>query len=358
MIMELYEYACPEVMDGKKILYLHGFASSGQNGSVRTLQILLPRTTVVAPDIPAEPTEALPMLRALCAAERPDLIIGTSMGGMYAELLRGHDRILINPAFALADTLLKNNGLGRHEYHNPRRDGQTSLLMTKGMLEDFRAVSAQCFEGVPELDPADPHDWDWTDEQRRVYGLFGIHDDLVHTFDQFAAHYPYAIRFDGAHYMNDSTLLHSVLPLIRKIDDRQEGRTRKILYISWEDVLADIRNNRPKEKTPVEYEPENSAVKAFRVLSRQYDVRVVCTPPYNRPEQWADAVRWSEKYLGVEAWDKVVCCSRKELLLGDYLIDRHPERYPDFMGTALHYGEDPFRTWEEILTFFSRLGGQ
>ena len=356
--MELYEYACPEVMEGKKILYLHGFASSGQNGSVRTLQTLLPRTVIVAPDIPAEPEEALPFLRDLCASEKPDLVIGTSMGGMYAELLRGCDRILINPAFRLADTLLKNNGLGRHEYHNPRRDGQTSLLMTKGMLESFREVSSHCFEAVPQTDPACTEDWKLTEEQKRVFGLFGLRDNLVDTFDLFASHYPNAIRFDGEHYMNDSTLLHSVLPLIRLIDDRQEGRSRKLIHIAWEDVLADIRNNRPKGKAPLEYEPENSAVKAFRTLARHYDLHVVCNPPYNRPGQWQDAVQWAEKYLGVEAWGKVVCCRRKDLLIGDYLIDRHPELYPDFMGTALRYGEDPFRTWEDILTFFSRLGGQ
>ena len=57
--MELYEYAQPEVMAGKKILYLHGFASSGQSGSVRTLRLLLPQTEIIAPDIPEKPQEAL-----------------------------------------------------------------------------------------------------------------------------------------------------------------------------------------------------------------------------------------------------------------------------------------------------------
>ena len=48
------------------------------------------------------------------------------------------------------------------------------------------------------------------------------------------------------------------------------------------------------------------------------------------------------------------------MVLGDYLIDRHPDRLGagDFMGTVLHFGEDPFRTWDEVLTYFDRLGGQ
>ena len=40
--MELYEYARPGLMAGKKVLYVHGFASSGQTGSVHTLRLLLP----------------------------------------------------------------------------------------------------------------------------------------------------------------------------------------------------------------------------------------------------------------------------------------------------------------------------
>lgn len=129
--MELYEYARPGLMAGKKILYVHGFASSGQNGSVRTLRLLMPRAHVLAPDLPVEPFDAMELLRNMVVSEKPDLIVGSSMGAMYAEMLYGVDRILVNPAFQLADTLLKNNGLGRQEFHNPRQDGETSFLVTK-----------------------------------------------------------------------------------------------------------------------------------------------------------------------------------------------------------------------------------
>lgn len=86
---------------------MHGFASSGQNGSVKTLRLLMPQAEVIAPDLPVEPFEAMNLLRNMMESEKPDLIIGTSMGAMYAEMLYGVDRILVNPAFQLADTLLK-----------------------------------------------------------------------------------------------------------------------------------------------------------------------------------------------------------------------------------------------------------
>ena len=40
----------PELMKGKKILYVHGFGSSGQSGTVTRIREVLPNATVVAPD--------------------------------------------------------------------------------------------------------------------------------------------------------------------------------------------------------------------------------------------------------------------------------------------------------------------
>ena len=223
--MELYEYARPGLMAGKTILYVHGFASSGQTGSVHTLRLLLPDAAVIAPDLPVEPEEAMELLRSVVASEKPDLVIGTSMGGMYSEMLYGIDRIIVNPAFQLADTLLKNNGLGRREFHNKRSDGETSFLVTKTLLEHFREVSSQCFSRAVE-------------DRDRVFGLFGTRDNLVHTFDLFREHYPQAVRFDGEHHLNDSVIVHSLLPVIQRIDDRQNGVSRPVLFISLSDRLV------------------------------------------------------------------------------------------------------------------------
>ena len=41
--------------------------------------------------------ETLNSLIKLCADENPDIIVGTSMGGMYAQQMRGFKRICINP---------------------------------------------------------------------------------------------------------------------------------------------------------------------------------------------------------------------------------------------------------------------
>lgn len=65
----------------KTIIYLHGFGSSGQSGTVEHLRRILPQCHVLAPDIPICPSEALPFLKDYCEKNHPELIIGTSMGG-------------------------------------------------------------------------------------------------------------------------------------------------------------------------------------------------------------------------------------------------------------------------------------
>ena len=336
--MELYEFARPELMAGKKVLYIHGFASSGSSGTVRSLRTLLPEAEVIAPDVPVPPHEALALLRGLVAEQRPDLVMGTSMGGMYAELMHGVDRILVNPAFQLADTILKNNGLGRKAFQNPRRDGQKDFLVTKGLLEEFREVSSHCFEAVD------------AQERKRVFALFGRRDTLVDTHDLTREHYPQCIAFDGEHSLNNSSLLHSVLPVIQWIDDRQEGRSRPTVLIAFDDVLRYRHNG----------EAVSASLKGVEFLARRFDLRFVVDGPGDGWQEMEDKRSWLEEHIGVHAWERTVLATRKDMLLGDYLIDAHPDECSGdgVMGTVVRLGAPDFRDWEETITFFARICGE
>ena len=63
--MELI-YQRPELMKGKTILYVHGFASSGASGTVKNLRNMLPNTRVIAPDLPLNAHEAMALLHNAC----------------------------------------------------------------------------------------------------------------------------------------------------------------------------------------------------------------------------------------------------------------------------------------------------
>ena len=148
--------------------------------------------------------------------------------------------------------------------------------------------------------------------------------------------------------------------MIERIDDKQENRAKKVMLIALTDTLLDMTNGQAHELAIEDMEPYGSAVKAFAKLSEQYSPYVLISNDFNTPERLPELYHWVEKRLGVPAWNRVVIANKKDMLLGDYLIDRYPERLgtDDFMGTVLHFGEEPFKTWEEVLTYFSRLGGQ
>ena len=195
----------------KKILYLHGFGSSGASGTVELLRRefwgrdITRRAIVVAPDIPIDPAVALPMLRQLASDEIPDLVIGTSMGGMYAQQLRGFLRICVNPSFWLSkkyDIL----SVGKHKWLNRRRDGETVFHITKEIVEHFREMELHQFD-------------DLTDADRTLcHGLFGDEDDLVSATESrpvFEQYYPgMSTVFHGGHRMNAHIVMHTLLPYI------------------------------------------------------------------------------------------------------------------------------------------------
>lgn len=320
----------PDLMSGKKIMYVHGFLSSGQSGTVKLLRELMPQATVVAEDIPVHPEEAMAMLRDMVEREQPDLIIGSSMGGMYTEMLYGTDRILVNPAFEMQKTMTPMTG--KQTFQNPRKDGVQELMVTKGLIKEYGEMTQHCFSGVT------------TEEQQRVWGLFGDHDPVVHTFDLFHAHYPHAVSFHGEHRLIDKVAIHSLVPVIRWIDDKQEDRQRPIVYIHY-NTLHDGYDH-----------PTASMHKAYEMLIARYQVYIVAPAPTNDHAALTHVQEWCEEYLNVPAYDHVIFCNQKSLLYGDYAIDSEPDE--NFMGTSIAYGSDEFKTWDEIITFFDRLGGQ
>lgn len=187
-----------------KIIYFHGFASSGATGTAESLRRMLPEVEVISPDIPVDPSEALPFLRALCEQEKPDLIIGTSMGAMYAQQMFGYKKICVNPAFNMS-TLSKVFRTGEHKFLNGRKDSQKTFKITKEIIQKQNMMERQQFKGITPFD------------RENTYGLFGIHDTTVNCYDLFKKYYTKAQRFDGEHHLNEKALRTAVVPLAKTI---------------------------------------------------------------------------------------------------------------------------------------------
>ena len=186
-----------------KLLYVHGFASSGSSGTVMTLRRHLTSWRVIAPDLPVDPFEALELLRNIVENEQPDVVVGTSMGGMYAQQLWGVPRIIVNPSFEMSRSLLFGK-MGRNKYMSKRQDGVTEFRIDKSVVERFKLMEQSQFDGVDEA------------EKPLVTALFGDKDPVVNFYPLVSGLYgeDRCVRFDGEHRLNDEVVKKVLIPVI------------------------------------------------------------------------------------------------------------------------------------------------
>ncbi len=192
----------------KKILFFHGFASAASSGNALEMRNSLypDGVEVQAIDIPVMPLEAMATLKKWVEEEHPDLIVGTSMGAMYAEQMKGIRRLLVNPSFDIARNLTFA-GLGRREFRNKRKDGAKDFKVDKEMIAQFREVQKNSLRGITPQ------------EKEQVWGLFGSQDKVVNFQKTFQKAYgkEHFRLFEGEHYLNGQVLKHTVLPLVRQL---------------------------------------------------------------------------------------------------------------------------------------------
>ena len=189
-----------------KLVYFHGFASSGASGTVQLLRKIFPSAQVVAPDIPVDPEEALPMLQKLVQTEQPDVIVGTSMGGMYAQQMHGFLRICVNPSFRISTSKLLHTGV--HKWLNGRKNHEKEFRITADIIKRYNQIERKQYDGIPP------------DARELCYGLFGIDDTSVNPINAyitFTKYYTHAERFEGEHQLNDKVIHKVLLPLLKQL---------------------------------------------------------------------------------------------------------------------------------------------
>ncbi len=191
-----------------KALFIHGLASSGAYKMASSLRILLKGSEVIAPDVPIEPLDALNLLEGICRDERPDLIVGLSLGGFWAQKLRGHRKILVNPDFHISRLL--RTMTGEREYLSPRRDGALTFTVTGTLCDEYARMESVEFDGLT------------LEEVSLTTGMFADRDEMVDCRDEFETHYPgRSHRYPGTHLPNYPEIKEYILPVIQyEISDK------------------------------------------------------------------------------------------------------------------------------------------
>ena len=187
----------------KKIIYLHGLGPSGEDKTAVFLRMKLRHSVAVSPDIPLEPMAALQYLKDLCVDIAPDLVIGTAMGAMYAQQLKGYKKILVNPVFHPSEVMRQNLGINKNL--NSQQGGGKDFEITPLLIEKYEEMESRQFEGV-------------TDEDRQqTYAFFGTEDNHVNNQEEYAQYYHHSILYPGSHRLQYKLVKELVLSKVIEV---------------------------------------------------------------------------------------------------------------------------------------------
>ena len=147
-----------------------------------------------------------------------------------------------------------------------------------------------------------------------------------------------------------------------------------IIYFDLDGVLADFERARSQhplsgqtpyigrpDKLPGVYEnipPINQGLEIVKELlsDKNHEVYILSTAPWDNPEAWTHKRLWVEKYFGKSIRKRLILSHRKDLLIGDVLIDDNPwNGAKQFRGTWIHFGSTESPNWETVRTQIMNL---
>ena len=157
---------------------------------------------------------------------------------------------------------------------------------------------------------------------------------------------------------------------------------KKVLYIDMDGVVADfwraIQLNQPRiddkryfptyadQEKEVDaiclrnphifryLSPIKGAIEATKPLFKKFDVYFLSTPMWEVAESYTDKRVWLDKYYGNLAKKRLILTNRKDLAIGDFLIDdRLKNGSEKFQGTFIHFGTKAFPDWDAVVKFLN-----
>ncbi len=101
-----------------------------------------------------------------------------------------------------------------------------------------------------------------------------------------------------------------------------------------------------------EIDPIDGAIDSINQLMEFFDVYFLSTPVWAVPESFSGKRIWVEKYFGDAIKKRLILTHRKDLVIGDFLIDdRLKNGAAEFKGEHIHFGSDRFPNWKYVVEY-------
>ena len=122
-----------------KAFYIHGLGSGANGTSGPRLAKKFPQYEWIYPEFSEDMQESIIKLNQLIDRNKPALIVGTSMGGLYTMFAKPFDGIKIayNPGLDIVNILRNDIGFGTYKYFSPRKDKKTHYTVDEKLVKKF-----------------------------------------------------------------------------------------------------------------------------------------------------------------------------------------------------------------------------
>lgn len=127
------------------------------------------------------------------------------------------------------------------------------------------------------------------------------------------------------------------------------------LFFDLDGVLADYKKGLAKNQRPDQplffrnLEPVEGAIEAVKRLAERFDVYILTRGPWDHPIAWGEKVEWVEQWLGEPFKHRVIICSHKWVVNGDYLVDDKLENQQLFEGEFIWFRH----SWTDVEAYLT-----